>query len=267
MPGARRSRTTSAGAASSLGGPDQRVLGLLARRRGPDHAAVAQDGDLVGQLEHLAEEVRDQEHGASRPRERADYLVQGGDLLAVQRGGRLVHHDQLRLARERAQDLDLLLFGGAQPAGGHAPGELESRGARQVAVAPAQRAAAHEARGARLGAQEHVLGHRELGHDAALLGDGGDAALQRLARRAQRHRFAAEEQRARVGLEHAGDDLAQRRLPRAVLADQRVDRAARDPQRDAVERADDSEVLGDVRELDMRERMGRVPQTSPATPR
>ena len=79
----------------------------------------------------------------------------------------------------------------------------------------------------------------------------GDAALERLARRAQRDLLAVEQQPPLVGRQHAGDDLAQRRLAGAVLADERVDRPARDAQRHRVERADGSEVLGDVRELDV----------------
>ena len=43
--------------------------------------------------------------------ERADDLVQLRGLLGAERGRRLVHDDELGVARQRAQDLDLLLLG------------------------------------------------------------------------------------------------------------------------------------------------------------
>ena len=58
---------------------------------------------------------------------------------------------------------------------------------------------------------------------------------------------------------HAGDDLAERRLAGAVLADERVDRAASDGERHARERLDAAEVLGDVQELEVRTLASSLP--------
>ena len=98
---------------------DQRRLALHRRRRRPDDLAVAQHGDRVGEVEHLAQEVRDQEDRRPCSRQRADDLVQLPGLVLAERSRGLVHDDQLGVARERSQDLDLLLLGGPQPAGRH----------------------------------------------------------------------------------------------------------------------------------------------------
>ena len=83
--------------------------------RGADQAAVAHHRHGVGDAEHLVEEVGD-EHDASCPRPRSSRMIACKllGLVARQRRGRLVHHDQPRVAGERAQDLDLLLVGGAE---------------------------------------------------------------------------------------------------------------------------------------------------------
>ena len=47
---------------------DERVLGLLGGGRRAHDAPVAQHGDLVGEREHLAQEVRDEQHRAARRR-------------------------------------------------------------------------------------------------------------------------------------------------------------------------------------------------------
>ena len=77
--------------------------------------------------EHLREEVRDVDDRRSAVAESADDLEQLLRLVAGQRRGRLVHDDQLRVARERPQDLDLLLVGDAERPDEASPGESRSR--------------------------------------------------------------------------------------------------------------------------------------------
>ena len=99
-------------------------------------------------------------------RERADDLVQLARLARAQRRGRLVHDDQLRVARERAQDLDLLLLGRPQPAGRHVAGQVEAgRARRAAAYAPRERSRRTKPPRAGLGAEEDVLGDRQLRDD------------------------------------------------------------------------------------------------------
>ena len=58
------------------------------------------------------------------------------------------------------------------------------------------------------------------------------------------------DQRALVGVVEPHDALDQRRLARAVLAEQRVDAAGLDPQRDVVERRQRAEALRHARRLE-----------------
>ena len=91
--------------------------------------------------------------------------------------------------------------------------------------------------------------------------------LERLRGERNETALAVEEQPPVVGGEDAGDDLAERRLAGAVLADERVHGArARPSSETRVERQDASEVLGDVLELDVRS-SGAAGRSSPATPR
>ena len=63
------------------------------------------------------------------------------------------------------------------------------------------------------------------GIEVALLMDDADAGGDRLARAREMDRLAVEAQGSRVRPVDAGDDLDQRRLAGAVLAEKRVDRA------------------------------------------
>ena len=76
--------------------------------------------------------------------------------------------------------------------------------------------------------------------------------LERLPRRAEGGRCPVEEHPASVRGQRAGDDPAERRLAGAVLADDRVNGAARDRERDVIERTDAPEVLRDILELELR---------------
>ncbi len=75
---------------------------------------------------------------------------------------------------------------------------------------------------------EDVLGDRQIAEQVELLEHDADAARHRVARRGERHLLAVEQDPAVRRLLDAGDDLHQRRLAGAVLADQHVDRAAPD---------------------------------------
>jgi hypothetical protein len=84
----------------------------------------------------------------------------------------------------------------------------------------------HQSQGIeRLAANPDVLGDAHGGQQVELLMDHGDARRERLARGAEAQRAAFEPQLAAIGRAHARDDLHQRRLAGAVLADERVHRA------------------------------------------
>ena len=98
------------GDGSSL--PDHQ-LGQLARgdvpgQHGGDRGAAPDDRDLVGDLEHLVELVRDEDDGEAlllEPAQRVEELV---DLLGHEDGGRLVEDQGAGAAVEDLEDLDAL---------------------------------------------------------------------------------------------------------------------------------------------------------------
>ena len=108
-------------------------------------------------------------------------------------------------------------------------------------VAPVDQAEAVE----RLHAEMHVLRHRQVAHDREFLMHHADAGGR--ASRAERnaHRLAVEPHRALVLGMHAGDDLHQRALAGAVLADQAVDFARGEGEIHVAQRRDAAERLGD----------------------
>src|SRR5207237_903040 len=84
--------------------------------------------------------------------------------------------------------------------------------------------------------------------------DGLDAERARLARAADLDAAAVERQLARVGLEDAGDDLDQRRLAGAVVADDRVHLAVAELEIRLAQRDHAAEMLGDCARLEQRGR-------------
>ena len=228
------------------------LLSLVRGGRGAHQAPVAQDRYLIGEFGHFAQEMRDQDDGRAAGREPPDDLVQPVRVGPGKGGGRLVHDDQPGVTAQRAQDLHLLLIGGPQAASRQVAAELEARRGGELVITAAEGAPGHEAGPARLGAEEDVLRDRQRGRDRQLLGDQDDPADDGLARGTERDRLPADQQLTAIGGDDAGQDLAQRRLPRAVLADERVDRPLLDRQADPVQGPHAAEGLGDVRQLDVR---------------
>jgi len=82
----------------------------------------------------------------------------------------------------------------------------------------------------RLPAQEDVSGHVQGAHHGPVLVHGLDAQGLRLAHRAERHLPPVPQDLPAVPADHPGDDLDERRLPRAVVADETHHLAASDLQ-------------------------------------
>ena len=229
---------------------DEARLGLVGDRAGADDTAVAQDRDDVGQVEDLAEEVRDEDHGVAPRAQPAHDLVEALHLLRRQARGRLVEDDEVRVPGQRPEDLHLLLLGERQPADDRAGPDVEA-GVRDQPVEPvAQRAALDEAGPLGLGTEEHVLGRGQPGDQGDLLGDEGDPLRQRLARGPERDGRPAQDQVALILREDPRDDLAERRLPGTVLADEGVDGAGPDGHRDLVEGSGRPEGLAEPANLE-----------------
>ena len=81
--------------------------------------------------------------GLGRP-EAADELEEHVDLGVVERGGRLVHDEHLRVERQRLGDLDHLLAGDREPLDGLGRVEREAEPVEQLLRAPVQGAVVEE---------------------------------------------------------------------------------------------------------------------------
>ena len=99
---------------------------------------------------------------------------------------------------------------------------------------------------------------RQRRHEREILVDGVDPERPRVVDGAERHLLAVDEDPAPVGPQEAGQDLDQRRLAGAVVADEAEHLALGQVHRDVDERRDRAEALRDVLDAD-RVRRGAVP--------
>ena len=212
---------------------DQRVLVPLGRGPTVDVLAVAQDRDLVGDLEDLTQLVGDVDDRVVLGLEPRDDLEEVGDLGLVERGRRFVEDQQLRVQGEGLGDLDQLLLADAQV--------LDGALGRDVEVEPVEigaRSRLHRGLiqrpqlGVKLPSEVDVLGDVQLWDQLELLVDEGDAGTLRIARIMEAEPVVVEEHLTLVVGPDATEDLAQRRLAGSVLADQAMHRSGLDRQRE-----------------------------------
>jgi hypothetical protein len=97
-----------------------------------------------------------------------------------------------------------------------------------------------------LAVQEDVVEDAQLVHQGEVLVDGVDAVRARLADGVQLDRLAVDVDRPGVRLVVAGQDLDQRRLAGAVVAEQAEHLALLEMQVDVAQRGDRAEALGDA---------------------
>ena len=125
------------------------------------------------------------------------------------------------------------------------PNELESSRTRFRASSIVQ----EDARLRRLHAEDDVLGHRHHRDEHEVLVHHPEPARDRVLRRMEGHRLALDEDLPLVGLVQPVEDVHQRRLAGAVLAEQRVHLAAREVEVDVVVREDARKLLHDPAHL------------------
>jgi hypothetical protein len=219
----------------------RRALVKVPRRAHLLDVAVVHDGDPVGDVHRLLLVVRD-EHGGDvnlvvqPPQPRAQLCAH----LGVQRAERLVEQQHARLDGERTRQRHALTLAAA---------ELRRVPVR-VAGQPDDREQLLHARVylglrplAHAQPERDVLAHGHVLERGVVLEDEPDPAL--LGR--QRRRIAAvDHDRAGIGNLESRDDAQQRRLARARRPEQRRQRARGDLERDAVQRLEVAEALGDV---------------------
>ena len=116
--------------------------------------------------------------------------------------------------------------------------------------------------GERLAADEDVLLDREVREEDRLLVDDRDAGVPGTCRAVEEHLVPVDEDRARVGLMHAGQNLDERRLARAVLTEKRMSLPGSQLDGHVLEGTDRSERLRSALERQHGHRLGRPAQAS-----
>ena len=228
---------------------DEIVLAHVGNVSGRDIGAVAQHRDPVGEHEDLLEAVADVDDADAALAQQADDAEQAHDVRLGQRRGRLVHDQDAGVLRERLGDLDPLPVADRERADQRARGRDRGCRARRAARAPwraspPSRSPPKRVRGA--WPMKMFSATVSSGKQQQLLEDRGDAAALGVVRVREAHDLAVQADGAGVGLVDAGDDLDQRRLAGAVLAEQRMHLAGADVEADPVQRAHAGKRLGDL---------------------
>ena len=212
--------------------------------------AVAEDRVTPGDLADLPEEMADVDRGDPASGQSPDQHEQALDVVPLEAARRFIHQEDARVGRQGAADLDHLPRGERQVADASIGVDLRVAEVFQERQGPPPGAGPIDPPPARrLDAEQNVLRHGQVRAQGQLLMDQGDAAPARLERTGGRVRPTRDLQLAPIGAHGAGDDVHQRGLPRAVLADQRVHLAGVEREFHAVQRRRRPEPLGDVADL------------------
>ena len=198
----------------------ERLLRRAGSRDRLDHLAPPQDGDAIGDLEHLVQLVADEDdRQQSLPRQPPQKLEELVRLLRCEHAGRLVEDQDVRVPVERLDDLDALLLADGDVLYARIRVDCELEGFRELAHAPPRRAVIEKhACLRRLGRKHDVLGD---GHDRdqhEVLVHHPDPSRDCVPRRVDPDGLALEEDPAVVRVVEAVEDVHQGRLPGAVLA-------------------------------------------------
>ena len=185
-------------------------------------SAVAENSGGIADVEDFFEPVGNIDDGASLGLQAGDHLEELFGLAHAQTAGRLVKGDDLGVAGQGFGDLHHLPL---------ADGQVGNLGPRIDVLAEVRQAGAallhqalplDEAHALGQVAQIQVLRHGQLRHQVEFLVNDRHAGVDGLPRRLEVLNRAAQGQFAAVGLVDAAEDLQQRALARAVLADQGV---------------------------------------------
>ncbi len=227
--------------------------GLGGQHRG-DPAAVAQHRDAVAEREHLRETVRDVDDRDAALPQPPDDGEQPLGLAIGQCGGRLVHHQDARVLRQRLGDLDHLLLRDAERVHRGARIDIEADHVEHAARLRIEPRAVDETRhaAAKLAPKIDVLRDVEIGNEGEFLEDDRDAKTARIGRRCDLDGPAVVQQFAGVGAVGAAQHLHQGRFSGAVLAEQHVNFAGAKRERHVVERLHAGELLGNAAQLEQR---------------
>jgi hypothetical protein len=223
---------------------------LLFRDRG-DVAPPTEHGDPVGDRHDLVELVADEDDAAAVLHHAPQTLEEAEGLLRRQDGGGLVEDEDPGAAVEVLEDLHPLLLADGQVPYGAVCLHRHPVGLGEAADLALERGGPED-RSRLVPAERDVLGDREAVDETEMLVHHPDATVDRGTGGANRRLVAEDLDRARVGPHEPCEDVHERRLPGAVLAEERVDLARPELEVDAVVRADPRKVLDDPAKRDQR---------------
>ena len=196
------------------------------------HLAAPHHADGVGDLHDFAQLVRDQNDGLPFGLQAFENAKQVIRLGGRQNACRLVQDQDVRLAVERLQDLDPLLVPHRQIFDPRVRVDAQLVVLGELGEELPRLAKRGFQPGALLGAQNDVLENREILDQLEVLEHHTDPGRDRRLAVGDLGFLAVDEDLAFVGLIEAVEDRHQRRFPRAILADNAVNRAGHDPDRD-----------------------------------
>jgi hypothetical protein len=203
---------------------------------GRDVLAVAQDGDRVAEEKDLLEAVADVDAGDAAGPQPSDQRVEPIGLVLRQAARRLVEDDQLCALPDRRRDLQHLLLADGQVRNGALDVERNADLDQHCGRAPAHLGAREESASRRQRPEAKVLGDRQVLAERQFLVDHRHAGGEGRGRSSEVHGVSVDLDAPLVRLVDAGDELAERALPRAVFAAEGVTGARRDLEADAIER-------------------------------
>ena len=224
--------------------PDELVLRGGRDISRPCHRAVLEDRDAVAELEDLRQPVADVDDRNARVPKPSQDLEEAGRLGQGQRCRRLIQDEQAQLVREALGDLDDLGLGGGERVDRRFGSDVHPEVHHQGPGA-ARRFLAIHASQRELGRVpcEDVLRDGQLWDQRALLVHDGDPEAGGCVLIDATQDVAVQQDLAGIRLIDAADDLAQRGLAGAVLAQERVDLAAAHVRGDVSQGLDAWELL------------------------
>ena len=198
------------------------------RGRKPGHGAPGpHDGDHVGDGEHFVQLVRDEDHRAAGGAQRAQYLPELRDFRRGQDGRWLIQNQHARAPVERLEDLHPLGFADGElrhePTGIHMqPAALTEGRDLRLSACPIQAESSP-----RFLTEHHILGDRERGDQHEVLVHQPDAGGNRLGGRPAGDSPSVDLHLTAIRGVEPCQHAHERALPRAILANERMDLAGR----------------------------------------
>ncbi len=225
---------------------DQIELADLADRLLIDGLTITHDRHTVADTVEFVEAMADEDHRDTAGLQLANDIEEHRDLALIERGGRLVHNHQLTFERDRPRDRGHLLRCDVETQQRLRHVDRDAQARKQLGRLRMHAAPIDQPPAARLPPHEDVLGDRAKGNEVDFLINRANAGGLRLLRRVEVDIAPSEADSPTITTIGAGEDLDQRRLAGAVLADERMNFAGGDAQPRIRQGSDAGKRFGDM---------------------